>query len=466
MLHRYSEVFRTMLLVADLTLVAASWIAAYYLRFYTGYPVPRGIPDFGQYLLVLPVILPVWFTLFRSRALYEPQRTGSPLREIGGVLGATAMGVVVLVAASFFVRGYYYSRLVIGIFSVISAASIIGFRWGLRSTLRGLRRRGYNLRYVVVVGAGDLAEEVIERIHGHPEAGLRVVGALAGDAAQAGRRIKGVPILGEYGALKGVLSQRQIDQVVLALPRDEGHHLEKVLGSLDDEMVSVRMVPDLLHVMTLRSSVEDLDGLPTISLRDTPLVGWTAVQKRAFDVAVALPILVVVSPLLAVVALAIRVTSGAPVLYRQQRVGFDGRVFEMLKFRTMTRDAEADSGPVWTAQRDPRRTRLGSVLRATSIDELPQLWNVVRGDMSLVGPRPERPVFIERFRREVPGYMLRHKVRAGLTGWAQVHGWRGDTSLHERIEHDIYYIQNWSLGLDIRILLLTLWKGFVHRNAY
>jgi len=466
MLHRYSEVFRTLLLVADLALVAAAWIAAYYLRFYTGFPVPLGIPDLGPYLLVLPVILPVWFTLLRSRELYEPQRTGSPLREIGGVLGATAMGVLVLVAASFFVRGYYYSRLVIGIFSVVSASSIIVFRWGIRSSLRALRRRGYNLRYVLVVGAGDLAEEVIERIHGHPEAGLRVVGVLAGDAAHAGRRVKGVPVLGEYGALKGVLSQRQIDQVVLALPRDEAHHVEKVLGSLDDELVSVRMVPDLLHVMTLRSSVEDLDGLPTINLRDTPLVGWAGVQKRAFDVAVVLPILLLVSPLLALVALAIRLTSGAPVLYRQQRMGLDGRVFEMLKFRTMTRNAEADSGPVWTSQRDPRRTRLGSLLRATSIDELPQLWNVVRGDMSLVGPRPERPVFIERFRREVPGYMLRHKVKAGLTGWAQVHGWRGDTSLHERIEHDIYYIQNWSLGLDVWILLMTLWKGFLHRNAY
>ena len=218
--------------------------------------------------------------------------------------------------------------------------------------------------------------------------------------------------------------------------------------------------------MTLRSSVEELEGLPLINLRESPMVGWAAVQKRAFDVVVASLLLGGLSPLLALASLAVWLTSGRPLLYRQERMGLDGRVFRMAKFRTMRPDAEKETGPVWTSEDDPRRTPIGRFLRSTSIDELPQLWNVLRGDMSLVGPRPERPVFIERFRREIPGYMLRHKVRAGVTGWAQVHGWRGDTSLHERIEHDIYYIQNWSLGLDVRILLMTLWKGWVNRNAY
>ncbi len=464
MLHRYSEVFRTLLMALDLALLAGAWCLAYYVRFYTDFTSPRGVPPFTQYALVLPFILPVWFTLLRSRGLYDPQRTDSPLREAGGVIGATAMGVVVLVALSFFVRGYYYSRIAILIFSFASAFSIISMRWGVRATLRRMRRKGFNLRYVLVVGAGDLAREVIERIHAHPEAGLRVVGVLAGTGAEQGRRVAGVPVVGEYGGMKELLVRRRIDQVVLALPRDEQHHMEKVLGSLDDEVVNVRMVPDLLHVMTLRSSVEDLDGLPTINLRDTPLLGWAGVQKRVMDLALTVPVLTVLSPLLLTVALAIGLTSGWPVFYRQKRMGLDGRVFEMIKFRTMKRDAEAASGPVWTSENDPRRTRLGAFLRATNIDELPQIWNVVHGDMSLVGPRPERPVFIERFRREIPGYMLRHKVKAGLTGWAQVHGWRGDTSLHERIEHDIYYIQNWSLGLDVRILLMTVWRGF--RNAY
>jgi exopolysaccharide biosynthesis polyprenyl glycosylphosphotransferase len=251
---------------------------------------------------------------------------------------------------------------------------------------------------------------------------------------------------------------------VIALPREDGGQLEKILADLDDELVTVRLIPDLLHVMTLRSSVEELDGLPLINLRESPMVGWAAVQKRAFDVVVASLGLVAFAPVMALAALAVRASSGRPILYGQERMGLDGRVFRMIKFRTMRPDAERETGPVWTSSDDARRTRVGAFLRRTSLDELPQLWNVLRGDMSLVGPRPERPYFVERFRREIPGYMLRHKVRAGLTGWAQVHGWRGDTSLHERVEHDIYYIQNWSLALDLRILLMTLWHG--HRNAY
>ena len=257
-----------------------------------------------------------------------------------------------------------------------------------------------------------------------------------------------------------------MDQVVIALPKEDSGYLEKILADLDDEIVTVRLIPDLLHVMTLRSSVEDLDGLPVINLRESPMVGWAGIQKRVFDVAATSAVLLVAAPMMALIAVAIWITSGRPILFAQERMGLDGRVFRMLKFRTMPTDAESETGPVWNTADDARATPLGSLLRKTSLDELPQLWNVLRGDMSLVGPRPERPVFIEEFRREIPGYMLRHKVKAGLTGWAQVHGWRGNTSLHERVEHDIYYIQNWTLGLDIRILLLTLWRGWLQRNAY
>jgi exopolysaccharide biosynthesis polyprenyl glycosylphosphotransferase len=265
-------------------------------------------------------------------------------------------------------------------------------------------------------------------------------------------------VLGRYEQVKPLLQLCGASRVILALSREDAGQLEPLLAQLEDELVDVGLVPDLLHVATLRSSVEDFDGLPLISLREGPLVGWAAIQKRAFDVAVSAAALAVAAPVLGLIAVAIRMSSGAPVLYAQERMGLDGRVFRMLKFRTMVRDAERETGPVWARSGDPRETRIGGFLRRTSLDELPQLWNVLRGDMSLVGPRPERPVFIEQFRREVPGYMLRHKVKAGLTGWAQVHRWRGDTSLHERVEHDLYYIRNWSLGLDIRILLMTLWR--------
>ena len=467
MLHRYGEVFRSFLMVADLVLVAVCWTAAYGLRFTVFWDEPAGVwkPGFSEWMTPLVGIVPLVFWLFRSRGLYRHQRTGSLLREAGIIVGGMSMAVVGVLAADAALRTYH-SRLGIGFFWGLGTLTLVASRVAGRGFLRSMRRRGYNLRYVLIAGAGDLAAEVIASIHSQPEAGLRILGLLTDDPAKQGKTIEGVRALGPYAAVKEILRRRPVDEVVLALPREDAPQLEKILADLDDELVTVRLIPDLLHVMTLRSSVEELDGLPLINLRESPMVGWAAVQKRAFDVVVASGMLLAFSPLLALAAVAVWASSGRPIFYRQERMGLDGRVFRMLKFRTMRLDAERETGPVWTSPDDPRRTGLGALLRRTSVDELPQLWNVVRGDMSLVGPRPERPVFIERFRREIPGYMLRHKVRAGLTGWAQVHGWRGDTSLHERVEHDIYYIQNWSLALDLRILLMTLWRGWFHRNAY
>jgi exopolysaccharide biosynthesis polyprenyl glycosylphosphotransferase len=466
-LHRYGEVFRGFLMLADLVLVAACWTAAYALRFTVFWDEPSAVwkPGFVDWMTPLVGIVPLVFWTFRSRGLYRAQRTGSLLREAGLIVGGMSIAVVGVLAADAAFR-MYHSRLGIAFFWGLGTLTLVASRVAGRGFLRSMRRRGFNLRYVLIAGAGELAAEVIASIHAQPEAGLRILGAVSDDPARQGKTIEGVKVLGPYAALKEILRRRPVDEVVIALPREDAPQLEKLLADLDDELVTVRLIPDLLHVMTLRSSVEELDGLPLINLRESPMVGWAAVQKRAFDVVVAAGMLVALSPLLALAALLVWASSGRPILFGQERMGLDGRVFRMLKLRTMRPDAERETGPVWTSPDDPRRTRVGGWLRRASVDELPQLWNVLRGDMSLVGPRPERPVFIERFRREIPGYMLRHKVRAGLTGWAQVHGWRGDTSLHERIEHDIYYIQNWSLWLDVRILLMTLWRGWVNRNAY
>ena len=466
MLYRYSEVFRTLLVAVDGLLVAGTWLAAWWLCFESGFVRLSGpAPAFASHALLLVAIVPLWLLLFRGRGLYQPQRTGSLLHEAGGVIQATAMGVVLLVALTFFAGSPLQSRAVVAGFTAMAPLVLIGFRISGRLGLRALRRRGFNLRYVLVVGAGQVAEEIVERLHAHPETGLRVLGVVA-DPGRGGRRdVAGIPIIGGVAQLKEVLhAGARVDQVIIALPRSETHALEKVLADLDDEIVSVKLVPDLLSITTLRSSVESLDGLPMIGLRESPMVGWAAVKKRGFDLAVCavlgVPALVVATS----VAVTVWIRSGRPILYRQERTGLDGRVFRIVKFRSMERDAERDTGPVWTGKNDPRRTRLGAWLRRTNLDELPQLWNVLLGDMSLVGPRPERPVFIEEFRREIPGYMLRHKVKSGLTGWAQVHGWRGDTSMHERVEHDLYYVQNWSLGLDVRIILMTLFRG--RRNAH
>jgi exopolysaccharide biosynthesis polyprenyl glycosylphosphotransferase len=456
MLRRHSEIFRTVLLLGDALLVVASWLGAYALRFHSGFPAPRGVPPLEPYLVALALLLPVWAWVFRSRGLYAPRRIDSTLSEIGSVLAGATTVVVLLVVATFFERSYFFSRGVIVLFWMLSIASVSSFRVVAREFLRVLHRHGRNLSSVLVVGAGSLAEQVIDRVREHPEAGLRVVGVLGNDGRVP--RVGGVPVLGRYEQVRKVLALCGASQVVLALPREDQDQLEALLDELDDELVDLRLMPDLLHVATLRSSVEDFDGLPVISLRDSPLVGWAAIQKRVFDIVASSLLLVVASPVLVAIGAAIWRSSGRPVLYRQERMGLDGRVFRMFKFRTMVKDAESE-GPVWARMEDPRTTAIGGFLRRTGFDELPQLWNVLCGDMSLVGPRPERPIFIEQFRLEVPGYMLRHKVKAGVTGWAQVHRWRGDTSLQERIEHDLYYIRNWSLGLDVRILLMTLWRA-------
>jgi len=453
MLYRYSEVFRTLLVVADATLVSLAWLAAYAIRFHGGIPAPLGVPPFADYAYALAVILPIFVLLLRSHGLYEARRMDSPLGEASAVLRATGLAILILAALSFFSRSYFYSRLTLGLFAVLTPTVLIAFRSSIRFGLARLRRRGFNRRFVLLVGSGPLAETVAQRIRKRPDSGLQLIGVVADGVL--GGEVGGAPVIGGYGMLKSILRAQRVDQVVIALPRHDFGIFEKVVAELEDEVVNVKIVPDLVHGFSLRSSVESLDGLPVIGLQESPLTGWAAVAKRSFDLLGASVALLVCAPLLGAIALAIALTSGRPIFYRQTRMGHDGRVFEMLKFRSMRQDAES-AGPGWTRNGDPRRTRLGRWLRKRDLDELPQLFNVLRGEMSLVGPRPERPAYIESFRREVPGYMLRHKVRAGMTGWAQVHGWRGDTSIHERVEHDLYYIQRWSLWLDLRILFMTL----------
>jgi Undecaprenyl-phosphate glucose phosphotransferase len=285
-------------------------------------------------------------------------------------------------------------------------------------------------------------------------------------AADAGPAAKLPPLLGRIDDLPELLRAHRIAHVFFALPREEHLQLERGLALVDREVVDILVVPDILQFVMLRAGLASLGGIPMINLTETPLSGWYGPVKRATDVVFALLALVLLSPLLALIALAIKLTSPGPVFYRQERMSLDGTLFQMYKFRSMRADAEAETGAVWARPDDPRRTRLGALLRRTSLDELPQLINILKGEMSFVGPRPERPVFVEQFSGKVPRYMLRHKVRCGLTGWAQVNGWRGNTSIEKRIEYDIFYIENWSLSFDVKIVLMTLWNGFVNKHAY
>jgi Undecaprenyl-phosphate glucose phosphotransferase len=464
-LARHQQLFATGLFLLDGVLILAAWVGAWWLRFHAfDWPAPLGIPPLSLYLWFGAVLTPVSLLILRSFQIYRSSRTA----RLGEELFALAKGVAAVAAiaglASFFTKGEL-SRSVLALFAAIAAVLLCGNRVAIRLALRALRRRGYNLRHVLIVGTGDLARELIAKIAGHRDYGLTVRGLVATDAAAAGGSLGGVPVIGSIADLPGLVERSGVELVYLALPRSEYRAEEEALDRLSDSTASVRLVPDLARAFTINSAVEDLDGLPVVRVAETPDQGWNGLLKRAFDLACAGAGLIVLSPLLLAIAAWVRLDSPGPVFYAQERVGMNGRRFRMLKFRSMRADAET-AGPGWTTPGDPRRTRAGEVLRRLSLDELPQLWNVLTGDMSLVGPRPERPMYVDEFRGRIPRYMLRHHVKAGITGWAQVNGLRGDTPLDQRIEYDLYYIRNWSLLFDVRILFLTVARVFRDANAH
>jgi Undecaprenyl-phosphate glucose phosphotransferase len=464
-LKAYSRLLEQAMLVGDLVLVAACWLLAYWVRFHVaGPPLPyRDVPPVSDYLLMLLPILVVWSVAFRAFGLYRPRRIGSHLSEAADVAKASTMGVLVLVAVmTFFFHEYDYSRVVIGYFWLLSIGVVWLSRAVFREALRFARRRGYNLRYAVVVGGGELAATVVRRMQARPDVGIQVLGVVSDDKDAVGS----ARWLGGYSDLRAILDANPVDHVVLALAHEDYGRLGGLLDAVGDEPVTIHVVPDLLRFASLRGGVEQFEGMPFIHLRESPLYGWSSLAKRVFDLVFSLAVLAVLWPLLLALALAVRVSSPGPVFYRQERMGVDGRRFQMFKFRTMQADAERQTGPKWAEPADERRTGLGAFLRRFSLDELPQFINVLRGDMSVVGPRPERPVFVERFRQTVPGYMLRHKVKSGITGWAQVHGLRGNTSLEKRIRYDIEYIERWSVWLDLKIIAMTVVRVLVDRNAY
>jgi Undecaprenyl-phosphate glucose phosphotransferase len=307
---------------------------------------------------------------------------------------------------------------------------------------------------------------VLRRIEIYPELGIKVMGFLTRKREEVGKKIKNIPILGVYEELDKVLSDSEIDIFFIAISVNEYDYFESLIKKVEGHLSEIKVVPASYEFLSLRGGMDELGDLPIVNLQSSPLYGWDSVFKRMFDLILGTLILVIVSPMILIISLLIKLTSKGPIFYRQERVGMDGRIFQMLKFRTMKVDSEKETGPIWAKENDPRRTKMGAFLRKTSLDELPQLFNVFRGEMSLVGPRPERPHFVEEFRNQIPLYMLRHKTKAGMTGWAQVNGWRGNTSLEKRVEHDLYYIQNWSIGFDMRILFVTLWKGFFSKFAY
>lgn len=466
MLKEKRQLFEYLLVAADLVVVSLAWSLAYWARFESGWvPLDKGVPDFAHYLSMLIFVWLIWASVFKRFGLYRPMRGVARAKEFLLLVNANAFSVLLLIAVVYLFRekSIPFSRLVFLYFWLFATFLTMVERGLFRLLLREVRRRGYNLRYMLVVGAGRVAADIVARVRLHKELGIQVIGCLAKDPEDT-KHPSGAPIVGGYGQLPEILKHTKIDQLVIALPLEDHHILPAVMHMLKDSVVDVKIVPDLYQFVSVGGSLEEFEGLPVISVQSCPLDGPSLMLKRVLDVVISAGGLVMVSPLLLLIAILVKLTSRGPIFYTQERVSYDGSKFNIIKFRTMRTDAEA-TGPQWSQRADNRVTPLGKFLRISSMDELPQLWNVLRGDMSIVGPRPERPVFIEEFRQRVPRYMLRHKVPAGITGWAQIHGWRGDTSIDKRIEYDLYYIENWSLMLDVKILFLTIIRGFVNRSA-
>ncbi len=467
MIKKSTRRIAVLFLISDLVSTLAALVAAYALRFRAEIvPVTKGVPDAATYYRLFPLIAVLWPIVYYFYGLYSVRRHRSRIEEGFAVLVATGLATLLLTGLATFYRGFSYSRLVLLLFFVADVLFVFAGRTAIRRYLEEAWRHGFGVRHVLVVGAGRLGRAVIDKLAEHPEAGLRAVAMLDDDPQRLGELYRSIPVAGPTSQAAAAVEQLGVDTVFLALPLEAHRTMLEVLKEVGRTVADVRVVPDLLQHITFRAGVEDLDGLPVVHLTQVPLSGWMSLVKRTVDLFVSSTALAVLSPAFAVIALAIRREDKGHVFYRQRRMGLDGRPFEILKFRSMVPGAEDESGPTWASPEDTRCTRVGRFLRRWSLDELPQLVNVLRGDMSLVGPRPERPEFVREFKETFPQYMLRHRVRAGMTGWAQVHGWRGNTSLTKRIEYDLYYIENWTLSLDVKILWMTLRHGLTHRNAY
>ena len=475
MLRERSLLLQRLLFGADLVLIAIAWVIAWVLRFQVLTP-PEWVP-LTDYLRFLPFVLVVWSAVFLVSGLYQTRRVQRLPLVVYAVARAVGLGLVASLGALFFYREFSFSRLHMILFGATTSVLVGSLRLTIYVGLRRARQRGQNVRRVLIVGAGKAGQRLERAFRHYPWMGFEVLGFLddrldasaePADPLYPNESHRPPHILGRVDEVGEVLDRLGgVDMVYAALPLSAADKIKAVAEACALRTAHLCLVPDLLGLdLLLNSRVSDVDGLPVIHLLDEPPFDIRQILKRAADVAFSVTALVLLAPLLLAIAAAVKLSSPGPVLYRQTRMSLNGQTFKILKFRSMPVDAEAATGPVWSQKGESRATRVGAFLRKTSLDELPQFWNVLRGDMSVVGPRPERPALIEGFRHQIPGYMLRHKTRAGITGWAQVHGWRGDTSLTKRIEYDLYYIRNWSLGLDLKIVLMTLFKGFVHPNAH
>jgi len=469
MRRKADVVFGLALLLNDLLMVGLAFYVAYWLRQVITVPPPVNIGSFGDYVGMLAIQMVTMPTLYFFSRLYDVKRSMPRLDEFYRIFATTSIGTVITIAFTTFLFKnsaleldfprvmVIYAWLLTVIFVTLSRSFLVF----LRSLLR---KKGKWTDRLLIVGTGDVGRMILQKIRQMPRLGYSVVGFVNGEAG-AGQEIMGVPVLGGLDDLPAIIKDHEIEEVIIGRPELSHQEILAIISRCERGQVGIKIFPDLFQIIATELSIGDLGGLPLLTVRDIALRGWKLTLKRSVDIVGSAVGLVMISPFLMLVSLAIKLDSPGPVLYAQERMGLDAKPFWCLKFRSMRIDAERN-GPGWTTEDDPRVTRVGKFIRRFSIDELPQLINVLVGDMSLVGPRPERPVYVEQFRRSIPRYMDRHREKAGMTGWAQVNGLRGDTSIAERTKYDLWYIENWSLWLDFKIILRTIFGIFSDRHAY
>lgn len=442
--------------VSDIVAIEAAFLVSYWIRFHSPFTgiveVALGVPPLSAYVFGSIFVIPIWLLLFKFRKLYGARRNIYITDEFFSIVRVVAIGMLVVMSAAFFYRAFSYSRIVFGLLFITSILFITIGRWLMIEFEKFLYKKGKELKNVAIVGNTVTARTVCQNIANHPELGYHLVGYFA----QSPAAFDSATFLGQIGDVSFKIQQEQIELVLIALTYKEYPQLYEMIENCAGINVEFMMVPDMLELMTSRVRIKELEGIPFIQIKAIPLTTWNRISKRIFDIVCSIIILLPGSPLLMLVALLIKLDSKGPVFYLQERVGLDGRHFRCIKFRSMHTDAEKTTGPIYAQENDPRTTRIGRFLRRTSLDELPQFINTLKGEMSIVGPRPERPFFVEKFKDRIPKYLDRHRVKAGITGWAQVNGFRGNTPIEERTKYDIYYMENWSLIFDLKIMLRTL----------
>lgn len=464
--------FNRLQVVMDAVVVIVSYAFAWWLKFSSGFVDKEiGVLSFEFYMRALILIVPLYILLYYAFNLYTPKRVQGRRLEFSNIVLANTVGLLILMAGFFLALSYSeqlknFSRSMFIYFFMINIVLEEIERLMIRAFLRSIRKNGYNQKHILLVGYSKAAEQYIDRIKQNPQWGYNIRGILDDNIAR-GTMYKGVKVIGSVGNLSYILPENKLDEIAITLGLEEYYKLEKIVAECEKSGVHTKFIPDYGNIIPTRPYTEDLLGLPVINIRYVPLSNtFNALIKRLTDIIGSIICIIIFSPIMLTSAVLVKMTSKGPLIFKQERVGLHNKPFQMYKFRTMYVQTEEEEKKGWTQKNDPRVTSVGRFLRKTSLDEFPQLFNVLKGDMSLVGPRPERPQYVEKFREEIPRYMIKHQVRPGMTGWAQVNGYRGDTSIRKRIEHDLYYIENWTLGLDVKILFLTVFKGFINKNAY